>query len=145
MQCSVGENKKKLLFVLHSSKTHGEGDKPQMIKITSSEGKGQVSHNKPLKYCPFELVKMYLGLRKSYVNEEEQFFVFRDRIPVIQQHLRAVLKKLLTYNNINPAFYSTQAFRSGRSCNVFDKGISVETIRQLGRWRSTAVSLYLYT
>ena len=31
----VGENKKKLLFVLRSSKTHNRGVKPQMVKICS--------------------------------------------------------------------------------------------------------------
>ena len=101
----VGENKKKLLFVLYSSKTHNEGDKPQIIKITSSEGKGHISHNKPHKYCPVELVKTYLRSHKSYINETEQFFVFRDQAPVMQQQFRVVLKKLFMYNNINPTFY----------------------------------------
>ena len=32
----VGINKKKILFILLSSKTHNEGDKPQLIKISSS-------------------------------------------------------------------------------------------------------------
>ena len=32
----IADNKEKMLFVLHSSKTHGLGDKPQMIKITNS-------------------------------------------------------------------------------------------------------------
>ena len=31
----VGTNKKKMLFVLHSSKTHDKGSKPQLIKVTS--------------------------------------------------------------------------------------------------------------
>ena len=29
----IGTNKQKLMFVLHTSKTHGLGDKPQIIKI----------------------------------------------------------------------------------------------------------------
>ena len=33
----IGTNKKKLLFVLHSSKTHTKGDKPQLIKIQAKE------------------------------------------------------------------------------------------------------------
>ena len=33
----VGSNKKKLLFILRTSKTHGLGDKPQKIKIMATE------------------------------------------------------------------------------------------------------------
>ena len=32
----IGQNKDKILFVLHSSKTHGKGDKPQMVKIEAT-------------------------------------------------------------------------------------------------------------
>ena len=33
----VGENKQKLMFILCTSKTHGKDNKPQIIKITSSD------------------------------------------------------------------------------------------------------------
>ena len=34
----VGMNKQKMLFILHSSKTHGKHNKPQIIKINGSPG-----------------------------------------------------------------------------------------------------------
>ena len=33
----IGINKDKLMFVLHSSKTHGKGTKPQIVKINCLE------------------------------------------------------------------------------------------------------------
>ena len=139
----IGLNKNKLMFVLHTSKTHTGGDKPQIIKINSvkkdnNDNKyGNLSQHLP-SICPFTLLKDYLKLRKKYKDEKEQFFVFRDRTPVTQ-----LLKKLLQFNNINQAFYSTHALRSGRSSDLLEIGVSVETIRKLGRWRSNAVYTYL--
>ena len=71
----IGTNKPKLLFVLHSSKTHGKGQKPQLIKISAS--------NYLQKHlCPFKLLSDYISLRSKYRNLQEQFFVFSDRSPV---------------------------------------------------------------
>ena len=95
--------------------------------------------------CPFTTLKNYLKLRKSYRDKEEQFFVFRDRSPVTQWHFRKMLRDLLKLNNVDQAFYSTHALRSGRSCDLLDMGVSVETIRKLGCWKSTSVYTYLRT
>ena len=73
----VGENKNKLMFILHMSKTHSKGDKLQIIKINSkskvrnkakigcgrTEKTGENSSNAA---CPFTTLKNYLKLRKSY-------------------------------------------------------------------------------
>ena len=67
----LGENKDKLKFTLRSSKTHGEGDKPQIIKIKvvdiSSKNKSdKVRQEEALKKekcrgnVPFQLVTDYL-------------------------------------------------------------------------------------
>ena len=56
----IGINKNKMLFILNSSKTHTKGDKPQLVKITSTptgEGEGKKSA-----YCPFSLLKKYVAI-----------------------------------------------------------------------------------
>ena len=57
-------NKKKMLFILHSSKTHGKDVLPQTIKITSQDiGKQkQSSNNIPTAqaYCPYALLRKYI-------------------------------------------------------------------------------------
>ena len=135
----VGTNKKKMMFVLHTSKTHGRGNKPQIIKI-----KGSVINGKSCdKYCPFTLLQRYVSQRRSYATDNEQFFVFKDCSPVTPLHFRNKLRKLLSLNNLDASLYCSHAFRSGRAGDLTDLGVSVETIRKLGRWRSSAVYTYL--
>ena len=55
----IAINKPKLLFVLHSSKTHGRGDMPQMIKITG------------LSFCPNNQCCPFVLLKKLFVEQEE--------------------------------------------------------------------------
>ena len=55
----IGVNKPKLMFVLHSSKTHTEGQKPQIIKISAIQNKRHSSHGLG-HICPFILLQNYL-------------------------------------------------------------------------------------
>ena len=77
-------NKKKLLLVLRSSKTHGKGSKPQTIKIsglqtiqrhhriTSRSKKGRNF------FCPFDITNEYLQIRGDYESIDEHLFIFQD-------------------------------------------------------------------
>ena len=80
----IGQNKNKLMFILHSSKTHNKGDKPQIIKITSqvvknitvmAANKNNWKHNY---WCPFKALKDYLTIRSTYSDANEQFFSFLE-------------------------------------------------------------------
>ena len=73
----IGTNKNKILLVLYSSKTHDKGSRPQKIKITAnaSEKSGHYIHRH---FCPFKLMRQYLILRGQYINDDDQFFIFRD-------------------------------------------------------------------
>ena len=64
----IGVNKNKMLFILNSSKTHTKGDKPQLVKITSTPtGVGEV---KKSAYCSFSLLKKYVAIRPHSKNDE---------------------------------------------------------------------------
>ena len=63
----VGTNKNKILFILESSKTHCKSDKLQKVKIASSPIQQQMfTPGKRMqyseKYCPFALLKNFIGL-----------------------------------------------------------------------------------
>ena len=62
----IGTNKRKLMFILRSSKTHGEGDKPQVIKIEAIEN----AENNPKGKKPQSLLPV-LDNRRSYYRKEE--------------------------------------------------------------------------
>ena len=134
-------NKDKFMLVLFTSKTHGLDTKPQIIKIDAIDD----NNPKNYKYCPFRMLNEYLAIRKtSYASENENFFIFNDRSPVTANQFRQVLHAALEWNNINPKLYSSQALRSGRATDLLEMGVSVETIKKLGRWKSTSVYTYLH-
>ena len=80
----IGENKKKILFILETSKTDGKESKPQMVKITQRPIKQEIA--KPLTKLttcnPFDLLQQYLAVRPLSCNDSEQFFVFHDNTAV---------------------------------------------------------------
>ena len=142
----LGVNKRKMMFVLHSSKTHGRHCKPQIIKIVS-EDIGDQKTNNPSKIlhrlCPFTLLNDYIAVRKKQKSDNEQFFVFADRTAVTPVHFRAILKRLIIKIGLNPELYTSRGIRSGRATDLKDMGLSLESLKQIGRWRSTAVFTYL--
>ena len=77
--CNVhlGVNKNKLLVVLYTSKTHGEADGPQKIKITSNVDEKSGAYRKR-HFCPFKMLRAYIALHGDYTDINDRFFVFRD-------------------------------------------------------------------
>ena len=119
----IGENKDKL-FILHTSKTHGRGDKPQMIKIsatkeqlqtaTSGEMGGQQQQQSMMNsICPFTILKKFIQMRKSFVSGSKQYFIFRDRTPVKPEHFCAILQSVLVSRGIDSRYYSGHSFHIG--------------------------------
>ena len=94
----IGINKNKIMFILRSSKTHCEGDLPQIIKISGEKNKQGNRSNYPKRYCPFVILSDYMKARPRAASPDEQFFIFRDCTPVkpeqTRQHLKNTLKRL---------------------------------------------------
>ena len=141
----IGINKKRIMFVLQSSKTHSKSDLPQKIKITSASLTSK-SHTKKMvleNFCPYNLLRKFLAVRPPQQTVNEQFFVFSDSSPVSPSNFRTCLKTVLELARINSNDYSTHSFPIGRGCDLIKLGVSVETIKHLGRWQSNAVFAYL--
>ena len=137
-----GKNKNKMLFILQSSKTHGKGDKPQLVKITSKPIQGKKKEKKNA-YCPFKLLKNYISIRPPAIQENEQFFVFSDNSEVRQLTVCSILSRVLKAADLNPHAYVFHDLCLGRATDLMALGLSVETIKKIGRWRSNAVFTYL--
>ena len=56
----IGINKHKILLILETSKTHGQGDKPQQVKITSKGIDRLRTAKDNVKYCPFTILNEYI-------------------------------------------------------------------------------------
>ena len=146
----VGTNKNKILFVLHTSKTHGWNMPPQMIKIQSTSSKWKHKRGEPAtvaspNFCPYQLLREYAGERGSFSTDVEPFFIFWDKSPVTAYHFHSCLKAVLKFAGFNARYYSTHGLRAERSCDLYNLGLSVETIKKLGCWKLNAVFRYLRT
>ena len=136
-------NKEKLLIILYTLKTHGQGSHPQEIKITSnrSEKSGKYFERN---FCPFKLLGKYIATRKIYYkNELEEFFIFKDGSPVTTNHVRIILKKLIANLGLIADHYNTHSLRIGRASDLIKYGYSVEEVKRMGRWRSSCVYKYI--
>ena len=82
--------------------------------------------------------------RPKFLSNTEQFFVFSDRRPVTCNHMRKTLKHTLKAAGFNNTVYDTHSYRIGRAVDLRVKhNISVESIRRLGRWKSSLIYDYL--
>ena len=140
----IGVNKKKLLFILHTSKTHNKANKPQSVKIVSNKLTKTVSLTQVnQEFCPYTLLHNYLNCRQNLKDSEEQFFVFSDHSAVLPRHMRSTLKRMLSIAGFNSAAYECHGLCVGRALDLLKFGLSVETIKKLGWWRSNSVYTYL--
>ena len=145
----IGFNKWKILFILRMSKTHWKNSPPELVKISSQEinqkltKRRQGQYQKSKEFCPYTLLRNYASMRGPYSSDSEPFFVFSDGSPVWPRNLRACLKKFLKLSRFSPSSYSLHSLRAGRTVDLWKCGLSVETIKKLGRWRFNAVFKYL--
>ena len=100
----IGRNKKKILFILRTSKTHGVYDPPQSIKITTTKLRPNTKSLDQEKirqmdidfaeFYPYDILRHYISERPKYIRTSEPFFVFADNSPVTPV---VYLRKLLLF------------------------------------------------
>ena len=139
----VGDNKNKFMFILRTTKTLVKSAGPQIVKISSDDNKIKSKINARNLACPYGLLRKYSKLRRPYKSEDEKFFVFADGSPVLAHHVRQCLKLSLQEAGFDSSLYSFHSIRAGRAGDLLKLGLSVETIKKIGRWRSNAVFRYL--
>ena len=96
-------------------------------------------------YCPFTLLCDYVNYRSRFKHEHEPFFVFRDNSPVKPEQMRHMLKTVISKSGFDAYYYEVHGLRTGRASDLLKMGVSVETIKKLGRWKSNTVFTYLHT
>ena len=138
----VAKNKENFLLVLYSSKTHDLKNLPQKIKITSNrnERMGNYVHRH---FCPFKLIKLFLQERGNYMDENEPFFVFRDKKAVNAEAARKLLRTLLKNLSLDGLLYDMHSFRIGRTSDLAKSGYTIPEIQRMGIWHSNVVYKYI--
>ena len=121
----IGRNKKKFLMILRSSKTHSIGDRPQSVKLTSTDrGKHRSSNkrSKPVPVCPFDNLQRYINVRPKFKDPMEPFFVFGDRTPIKPEQFHRVLKQIIQISGFDPKYYEVHGLRTGRAQDLLNMG-----------------------
>ena len=136
----IATNKRKMLFILRSSKTHNKGNHPQKIRISAAGGIGRTKNKC---FCPFQLVLNYLALRGDYSSKQEQFFVLKEGIPLTSSMGRKVLKIVLKRLNMVVNHFNLHSLRSGCMTVLLAAGFPIEEIKMMARWKANAVFRYL--
>ena len=131
-------NKRKILVILHSSKTHNRGSLPQKVKIN-----GRQDSRCKRNFCPFELTHRYIAIRGDIEDLDEAFFVLQGKLPITPILIRNALRNILTSLNLDATLYDTHSLRIGRATDLLKQNYRVEEIMQIGRWKSNVVFKYL--
>ena len=138
----IGQNKNKMLIVLYSSKTHRQESLPQKIRIEALNDNNDF--HKYRFFCPFAVTRNFLSMRGGYKEDTEPLFIFRDGESVQPEHVRTLLREALEKLNLDPLLYGFHSLRAGRTCDLAHKmHVSIEEIKEAGRWRSNAFYKYL--
>ena len=136
-------NKNKFLFILRTSKTHGEGTTPQLVKISSESNQSKSKPNMLHLPCPYQLLQDFSSARPPYTSETDQFFVLSDESPLTANMVRNCFKAALRDEQFDSRLYQLHGIHSGHAVDLLKLGLLVETIKKLGHWRSNAVFKYL--
>ena len=141
----IGTNKNKFLFILRTSKTHLEGNDPQQVKISSTKRntKSADADKKIRLPCPYQLLRDYSNTRPPYQSDTDKFFVLSDGSPVKATLLRSCFREALEAEGFNVNLYCLHGIRAGHAQDLLKLGLSVESIKDLGRWKSNAFFKYL--
>ena len=140
-----GQNKRKVVLVLRSSKTHSFNAAPQVVKITGVKEKPDKHFQDIPKYCPVNILLSFLDAHGNPKTKDESFFIFRDRLPVKPDNFRTVLKQCLKMAGLDKTKYDTHSLCIGQAMDLQRMGFTVEQIKKSGRWKSILVFNYLKT
>ena len=119
---------------------HNRSKKPQLVKISSVYTKEV--HCRHIA-CSYLILREYIDQRSSSNCISEPFFIFGDKSPVRPHHMQRILKLMLSLAGFEPGLYNTHSFRIGRCIDLLKAGISEETIKKLGCWKTNCVFTYL--
>ena len=134
-------NKNQYLFVLHSSKTHSNADRPQKVRVQADNEVigSQINNN----FSPVTIIDEYIQVCRIRLTTDEPFFMKDDGAPVTACEIREELRDILLQLKLKPELYDVHSFRIGRVTDLYKWGVSIEQIQEVGRWKSNAVYKYL--
>ena len=90
--------------------------------------------------CPVGAVIKFLNLR---VSSSRIFFCHLNGKPLTRYQFGAVLTKCINHLGLPSKGYRTHSFRIGAASWLAKKGVSDESIKRMGRWKSQTFKRYI--
>ena len=93
--------------------------------------------------CPVRALQSLLSSRQLPLHHPLFAHKFFPHLPVIDTHIRDVLRDILARIGLPTAGLGFHAFRRSGATLAFDNNVALEDIMAHGLWRSSAVWIYL--
>lgn len=119
-----------LIVSIRLSKTNQCG-KPTILRIPAAADRT---------FCCVAAVVEYLKFRPDTAS---YFFCHANSSPLKRSQFSGVLTKAISYAGLPVHKFKTHSFRIGRATTLASQGVSNETIKILGRWKSNAFQTYI--
>ncbi len=115
------------------------------IRYSKTDQRGLTSYLKidsanDLRICPVNAMREFLKIRP---NNQGPLFIHFDADPVTSYQFNHVLKCGISTIGLPPVKYSAHSFRIGAATMAAQNGFSEDEIKQMGRWKSSAVQIYV--
>ena len=81
--------------------------------------------------------------RGDFKDDNEAFFVYRDKTAVKVHTTHKMLKILLTWLGLDPILYGVRSLRIGRTSDLIKFNYKLEDVKRMGCWRSSTVFKYI--
>ena len=92
-------------------------------------------------YCPVAALNSYLCIRP--VSASPYLFIQQGGGGLTRNDVSSMMKTCLQCTGTDPTHYNTHSFRIGRATQLSLDKASDDTIKSVGRWKSTAYSSYI--
>lgn len=126
----VVNDPKALVVSIRASKTNQAGP-PTVLRIPLS---GHPS------MCCVLAVQQFLHIRPA---NAQYFFCHANGAPLTRSQFSGVLSRAIRNIGLPAKLYTSHSFRIGRASDLSSRGVSNDTIKKLGRWRSNAFNGYI--
>lgn len=118
------------------------------IKVRRSKtdplGKGVWLHLRAVRgadYCPVALMGIFLRLRPTW--GDTRLLLHADSTPLTRFQFTRLCKRSLALLGEETTHFTSHSFRIGAATTAASLGLSPETIKRVGRWRSSCFERYV--
>lgn len=127
---SIENNNAALIIRLRISKCNQNGA-PITIRLPQTRNHG---------LCCVKAMSDYMQVRNT---ASSILFCHGDSRPLTRSQFASVLSKVIPFTGIMTGKYRSHSFRIGRASELAVKGVSEESIKQMGRWSTSAYKQYI--